>query len=121
MHGPGYYLHLEPGGSFAAGGLWHPDGINLVAIRKAIVADPKAWKKARGKHVLGGESLKKVPRGLDPEHPAADDLRRKDFIWSVSLTDAQVTAPDFLAAYVKTCKGAAPLLRFLAEAIGLPF
>ena len=25
VHSPGFYLHLEPGGCFAASGLWHPE------------------------------------------------------------------------------------------------
>ena len=121
VHGPGFYLHLEPGASFAAAGMWRPDNISLAAIRKAIATDPKAWHKARGKQVLGGDALKKVPRGFDPEHPAADDLRRKDFICSQSLSDAQVTASGFMQLYLKACKDAAPFLRYLATAVGLPF
>ena len=28
VHSPGFYLHLEPGGCFAASGLWHPEPAN---------------------------------------------------------------------------------------------
>ena len=33
---PGYYLHLEPGKSFLAGGLWMPPGEELKKIRQEI-------------------------------------------------------------------------------------
>lgn len=121
VHGPGYYLHLEPGASFAAAGLWRPDAANLAAIRKAIVTDPKGWKKAKGKLEFRGEALKKVPRGYDPEHECAEDLKRKDFIVSVPLTDAQLEAAGFMKTYVATVKKAAPLMAWLARAIGVPF
>src|ERR1051326_5580335 len=43
VQAPGFYLHLESGGSFAGGGLWHPDAAALKKVRDAIVAQPKAW------------------------------------------------------------------------------
>ena len=30
VHSPGFYLHLEPGGCFAASGLWHPEPATLL-------------------------------------------------------------------------------------------
>jgi len=44
VHGPGFYLHLEPGGSFAGGGLWHPDPGSLFKVRQAIVVRSAAWR-----------------------------------------------------------------------------
>ncbi len=38
VHGPGFYLHLEPGASFAGGGLWHPEPEALFKVRQAIAA-----------------------------------------------------------------------------------
>src|SRR5262249_28042707 len=50
---PGLYLHLEPGTSFFAGGLWHPDPETRARVREAIVAKPSQWKKAtRSKRFL---------------------------------------------------------------------
>ena len=47
VHSPGYYLHLEPGGCFAASGLWHPEPPTLLKVRNAIVSRPKDWRAVR--------------------------------------------------------------------------
>jgi len=36
VHGPGFYLHLEPGECFAGGGLWHPDPEALFKVSRAF-------------------------------------------------------------------------------------
>jgi uncharacterized protein (TIGR02453 family) len=124
---PGFYLHIEPGASTIGGGIWHPATPALERIRQAIVSSPAAWTKAKqGKHVgpgcaMGGEMLKKVPRGYDPEHPHAEDLRRKDFGLHQPLADAALTGPNLIAEIQKGFGAAVPLLEFLAEAVGLPF
>ena len=128
VHAPGFYLHLEPSGSFAAAGLWRPSADNANQIRQAIVDDPARWKRAaygrRFTEVYGaleGESLKRPPRGFDPEHPLLEDLMRKDFICSTRITQARATASGFLADYTATVKTATPLMRFLTEGLGLGF
>ena len=35
---PGFYLHISPGESFAAAGIWHPDPRSLGKVREAIAA-----------------------------------------------------------------------------------
>src|SRR5919198_4046037 len=47
-HAPGFYLHLEPGGVFAAAGIWHPDGPSQKLIRTRIGDDARGWKRATG-------------------------------------------------------------------------
>lgn len=127
VHAPGFYLHLEPGQCFAGAGIYHPDGAALGRIRDRIVEDPKAWKRIRdGKAfrsvwALGGDSLVRPPRGYDPEHPYATDLKRKDFIAVTNFTEKDVLSPGFLAEFAKMCKAASPLTRYLTEAVGLPF
>ena len=126
-HAPGFYLHLEPGAVFAAAGLWHPDATTARSIREAIVADTARWKQiTRSKRFtdtyhLSGDSLKRPPVGMDPDHPFIDDLRRKDFIAMRPLTQKAVTTDGFLHEYARLCASAAPLMRFLCEAVGLPF
>ncbi len=126
-HAPGFYLHLEPKRCFVGVGIWRPDAPTTRAIRDAIVARPAAWKQAtRNKKftnllTLGGESLRRVPRGVDESHPFVEDLKRKDFIAVAELTDAQVTAPRFERELATTFKAGAPLVKFLCEALELPF
>lgn len=127
VHAPGFYLHLEPGSVFAGVGIWHPDAETLRKVRTVIAEDPAAWKKAAyGKTFtrdwsLGGESLKKPPKGFDPEHPFVEDLKRKDFVAMAELSEADVVAPGFLDRYVKLCRSAKPFMEMLTRACGLPF
>ena len=120
-HTPGFYLHLQPGSVFAGFGIWHPDSPTLGVIREAIADDPKTWQRAtKGIH-LAGESLKRAPAGYEPEHPLIEDLKRKDFIAAVELTQKDVCAVGFVESFAGTCREAAPLVRFLCGALELPY
>jgi uncharacterized protein (TIGR02453 family) len=120
-HTPGFYLHLQPRAVFAGVGIWHPEGSTLTRIREAIVEDPKAWGRAKGSLRLAGESLKRAPAGFDPEHPLIEDLRRKDFIATVELTQKDVCARGFVERFAATCAETAPLVRFLCGALDLAY
>ncbi len=127
VHAPGFYLHLEPGAVFAGVGLWHPDATTARMIREAIVADPDRWRKVtRSKrftdvYTLEGDTLKRPPRGFDPEHPYLEDLKRKDFIATARLTQKAVTSDGFVDEYAKLLKRGAPFMAFLCDAVGVPF
>lgn len=121
VHAPGFYLHLEPGQVFMGSGLWHPDGPTLNAIRTAIVDDQKGWQEASTGLELGGESLKRGPRGIDPEHPLINDLKRKDFVSFTNTSQAAACRRGFLDSFVESCRDASPFMRFLTEAVGLEF
>jgi uncharacterized protein (TIGR02453 family) len=118
VHGPGYYLHLQPGECFVAGGMWMPEPKALQMIRERIVAKPAEWKKARGELDHGEGSLKRPPQGFDPDHPFIEDLKRKSFTSSRRLTDKQVTGPDLMKPFIGACKEISPMMRFLASAVG---
>jgi uncharacterized protein (TIGR02453 family) len=119
-HLPGFYLHLEPGDSSVWAGVWQPAPELLKRIRDAIVADPKGWKRAKSAHNAAdhGESLKRVPSGYDPEHPFAEDLKRKDFLAGRVLKDSEVTSPAFLQTFIAECRLLAPYNAFLSKAMG---
>jgi len=127
VHAPGYYLHLGTDGVFAGAGIWHPDAEALNKIRRAIVARPVAWKKLKagpvntGRSRLGGDSLKRPPRGFDPDHPLVEDLKRTDFYTGTPLTEKQVCSAGFIDKYAKLCATASPLMKFLCGALELKF
>jgi uncharacterized protein (TIGR02453 family) len=126
-HAPGFYLHLQPGQIMAGAGMWHPDTSTTNRIRDAIVEDSVGWKRTtRGKRFrdrfeLGGDSLKRPPRGYDPEHPLIDDLKRKDFFGLSMLTQKAATSADFLDRYEQLCRAGGPLIRFLCKAVGVEY
>jgi uncharacterized protein (TIGR02453 family) len=126
-HAPGFYLHLEPGQCFVGVGLWHPDTATARQIRTAIVDQSAAWKRAvRGKGftaalALAGDSLKRPPAGFDKTHPLVEDLKRKDFTAMVKVSQQAIVSPDLMKQVAKTFKAGAPLMRFLCDAVGVPF
>lgn len=121
VHLPGFYLHLEPGGCFAAAGCWHPDNPTLIRIRSAIVARPEAWKKAVRGLDLEGDALSRPPRGYPADHPLVEDLKRKDFLASVEFTQAQVCRARFMTEFLAACRKLNPLVAFLSQAMDLPY
>lgn len=122
---PGYYLHLAPGGCMTGAGVWRPEPRASQKIRNAIVADPKRWKKATTGHKWGsacqmvGESLKRPPAGIDPNHPFIEDLKRKDFAISAPLEEREVCGPNLLKILLDHFRATAPFVQFLSEAVGL--
>ena len=127
IHAPGYYLHLEPGDCFAGCGIWHPDGHVLGSIRESIVARPDEWKRTTASKTvfetfsLGGSSLRRPPRGYDPSHPLIDHLRRKDFVIIATFSESDVLQPDFLGHFTDIARKGSDFVRFLAQAVGVPF
>jgi uncharacterized protein (TIGR02453 family) len=127
VHAPGFYLHLEPGQVFVAGGVWHPSGSALTKIRDAIVEHPRAWQQATASKAfcaiarLGGDALKRPPKGYEPDHPLIEDIKRKDFIAHVDFTEEQACASDFIDVFTQTCQAFAPMTQFLTAALELPW
>lgn len=120
IHAPGFYLHVQPGDSFAAAGLWHPDPGALQKVRDRIAHRPREWQAVLAtKLPLGGDRLSRPPKGYDAGHPFVEDLKRKDFITSARYSDRQVCGARFLADYVETCRRMSPLMAFLTKAVGL--
>ena len=120
-HAPVFYLHMEPDGCFAAAGVWHPDNRALTKIRTSIVGQPEQWKKVIRKLELEGESLTRPPKGFAPDHPFIADLKRRDFVASVALSEEQVCAPTFLREFTAACRKMVPLVEFTTKALGLKF
>ncbi len=127
VHAPGFYLGLAPGEVHAGAGIWHPDSASLKTIRGALVERPRAWKSSiagtdfRATFQLEGDSLKRGPKGFDPEHPLIEDLKRKDFVAMARFEEADAVADDFLDRYVECCRVARPFVRYLTKALDLEF
>jgi len=100
----GYYLHLEPGGSFLAGGAYGPTGPWLKAIRQEIAYNADDFKKILTsdsfKKYFGemrGEKLKTSPRDYPNDHPEIELLRHKSFLAMHECDDELVLSDGFVA------------------------
>lgn len=123
--GPGIYLHLESTTCFIGIGLWRPDPVMRTKVTDAIATKPEAWRDATsGKEFrkllkMEGDSMAKLPKQYDPQHPFAEDLKRKDFIVVSYFSEKQACAKDFIERVEGVCKAAAPYLGFVIRASGL--
>jgi uncharacterized protein (TIGR02453 family) len=127
VHAPGYYIHLEPGEVFCGGGIWHPEPPVLAQIRDSIANHPQKWKEVLAdrqfkKHcTLEGDKLVRPPKGYDPGHPLIEYLKMKDFTTFTQFDEKTACSGNFMEAFVQSCAASAPLMRFLAEALLLPW
>lgn len=127
VHAPGLYVHIEPGASFLAAGIWMPPTEPLQMIRQSILESPAEWKRTKNnknfcaRFQLEGESLKTAPRGIPTDHPEIVDLRRKSFAGVMPITDEQVTDPDFVEFVDRSLLSARPLMKFLCDALHHPY
>jgi uncharacterized protein (TIGR02453 family) len=122
----GYYIHLQPGASFVAGGLWMPEPKELQLVRQEIyfryaqllqIVSKKTFKTLFAE--IEGEKLKQIPKGFDKDHPAAAYLKMKSFIVSRSFDDNMVKEPDLLQEVLSTFKAMSPLVNFINEALDM--
>ena len=70
---------------------------------------------------LAGESLTRPPRGYAVDHPALEDLKRKDFIALAPLSFDDVIAPGLVNLAAGRFAGASSLMKFLCEALAVPY
>lgn len=124
----GYYLHIEPGKSFAGGGIWQPMPDDLKKLRQEIDYNFSAFnniisnKKFKLVYVKGlsneGEmSLSRPPKGYDENNPAIDFLKLKSLVAVAPLTDVQLIDKKFTSTIVKAFEALQPLILFLNHAM----
>lgn len=127
VHAPGCYVHLGLDGCFVGMGMWRPESSALQKIREKIAADSKTWKRvSTDKKLLehwklGGESLKRPPRGFDKEHAFVEDLKRKDHILVMDLTLDQAESKKLPDLLIERFKRAKKHTKFLCDAVGVDF
>jgi len=127
VHAPGFYLHVANDECFLGVGCWHPEADALGRIRDRIAEDSERWfavrddKKFRALWALSGDRLARPPRGYAADHPAIDDLKRKDFIALATLSPDEITGPDLIGLASSRFSAATPLMAFLCTAVGVAY
>jgi uncharacterized protein (TIGR02453 family) len=121
------YLQIGHDERFAAAGFYIMPKEALAGFRAALLDD------ARGKEIAkivkalekkgfvmeAGEETKRVPAGVDPDHPRADLLRKKGLIARYPDIDpALLVSPDLADWLVQRSRDVAPLIRWLVFETG---
>lgn len=119
----GYYFHLQPGASFAGGGMWMPIPDDLRKIRQEIDYNFKEFKKIIGskkfKSVYGDLSheaeykLTRLPKGYEPGNPADEYLKLKSFVAMIDITDKDITSKDLVKKTLNAFEALQPLIEFI--------
>lgn len=123
----GYYIHLEKGASFIAGGLYCPESEDLKKMRKeiaffyedleAILAE-KDFKSEFGNFDRNEkDTLKNPPRGYDKEHPAIELLKLKSFEASQKIDFSAASKKDFVAVMSQKLIALKPLNDYINRAL----
>ncbi len=123
----GYYFHLQPGGnSFAGGGLWHPEVIELKKLRQEIdycfpefkkIISSAAFKKNYTELEKDeNQTLVNVPKGYEKENPAAEFLRMKSFVATKNISDTDILNKNLDKEIIESFKALMPLVKFINRA-----
>lgn len=123
----GYYFHLEPGQSFTGGGIWMPPADALRKVRQEIDYNFKDFQRIlrnRSFQSVYGDlsheaeyKLSRVPKGYEADNPAAEYLKLKSFIASLTLRDAELTDKDLAKKTAATFAALQPVISFINQAI----
>jgi uncharacterized protein (TIGR02453 family) len=123
----GYYVHIEKGASFIAGGFYSPEAADLKKVRKeiaffhddleAILADKNFKKEFENLDINESNSLKSMPRGYEKDHPAIAFLKLKSFTATQKYDISEVTQKDFVAKMSKKLIALKPLNEFINRAL----
>ncbi len=123
----GYYLHLEPGASFLAAGLWCPEAHILKALRRSVYENIDEFNEIRLSKEFAElfpvffdeDKLKKLPPGFPKDFPEAEFLKLKHYIVEFPIEDKWMTEELLAARVASVLKTAYPLNRFLNYTVDL--
>ncbi|SEA20391.1 DUF2461 domain-containing protein [Pedobacter hartonius] len=123
-HGPEYYLHLQPGKSYFAAGYWMPEAPDLKNIREEIDYNTSEFLEIiKAENFVSlftlskEDTLKKAPKGYDPQHPQIDLLKLKSFIATFPISDEELFTPSIVNHLKKAFEGIYPFVQFLKRAV----
>lgn len=122
--GAGFYFELSHQHLGIAAGMYMPEPEQLMAVRQALAERSEEFAKLCGDRTLvklfgdlQGDSLARVPKGFDPESPAAEWLRRKQWYFYVELAPKLATGPGIREQVMTRFRRSLPVVQFLNDAV----
>lgn len=123
--GPGYYLHIEPKGSFVGGGLYMPESNILQKVRQEIdyngekfleITQKPSFKKYYPT-LWQEDKLSRPPKGYEPNHPYLEFLKLKSIVCTCALPAEMLLTEEVASQSEKALKELHALQEFLREAL----
>ena len=124
----GYYLHIQPGGSFVGGGIYQPFPDVLKKVRQEVdynfdefksMINSRKFKSVytKGLSMEADVSLSRPPKGYEEINPAIEYIKLKSIIAIAPLADEQLTDKKFASTVIKAFEALHPLTEFLNKAL----
>lgn len=120
-----YYLRLQPGNTYIAGGIFDPNPAELLRIRKEFEMDSseireillrQPFKKAFD-GLVTEDTVKTAPKGFDRDDPNIDLIKLKSFFVRHRFADEEVTEPDFREKVLENYRLLRPFFDYLSEVL----
>jgi uncharacterized protein (TIGR02453 family) len=115
-----YYFAVSPENIEVAGGIYTPDRDVLLTVRQHIAENYRQFRATfsspKVKKLLGelqGDSVSRMPKGFDPDHPAADLIKRRHYLLDTQLDPKLATTPELLGELVARIEAMTPFVEFL--------
>ena len=118
--GAGFYLSISPEEVGIGVGLYMAEPAALLAVRQHIAAnagefraitESKSVRRLMGE--MKGEQTVRVPKGFAADDPAADLLRRRNYVFYATLSPDMITTPRLFREIISRFKAMTPFVEFL--------
>ncbi|MBT0608735.1 TIGR02453 family protein [Aequorivita echinoideorum] len=121
----GYYLRLEPGNSYMAGGFFDPNPTDLLRIRKEFEMDTSEIRKILNnrefKNAFGDfnkeYTVKTAPKGFRKDDENIDLIRLKSFFVSHNYTDDEIFSSEFKSMLLHHYKLLQPFFDYMSDVL----
>jgi uncharacterized protein (TIGR02453 family) len=121
----GYYLHLEPGASMLAGGIYMPEPDTLKKIRQEVYFNSSEFKELLNADsfvnyfgALADEGkLKKAPRDFPADFPDIELLKYRHYTMMHSISDKVVCSAQYPVLIKSVFEAMKPVNDFLNRAL----
>jgi len=115
---PGFFFSIGAKEIGIAGGVYEPSPEQMLAIRNWLAENHASFRKISSgpEKLMGklhGESLQRTPKGFATDHPAADLLKMKRWLYYTTLDPKLATTSELQAELVKRFKAMLPVLEEL--------
>lgn len=121
---PTYYIHIEPGRPFVAGGMYMPPGDLLKKIRQEIDYNAEEFRGIIGApgftkyfEKIEGDQLKTSPQGYSSDNPNIDLLKFKSYIVMHYLNDDDLKSNDAATKILEVFSALKPFNDFLNRSL----
>jgi uncharacterized protein (TIGR02453 family) len=120
----GFYVHIDPDGSFLGGGVYQPENHKLKMIRQEIYNFPEEFLSVinhpdfrNSFQLYEKDKLKRPPKGFDDSFAHIDLLKYKHYIASMDIPDQWIAGGDLMKNVVREFRKLIDLNNFLNQAM----